>query len=109
MAVSRFYRVCEVLGMLGTAWIGGLLVYLGAPLWTWLVTVPAFVLVEFGCFASRDRKHELARARELAAKWRAAPQDPDEPLLAMAADELEAALAQNGERVGRDRTTAREG
>lgn len=61
VAVSRFYRVCEVLGLLGTAWIGGLLVYLGAPLWTWLVTVPAFVLVEFGCFASRDRKHEQAQ------------------------------------------------
>lgn len=34
----------------------------------------------------------LARVRELAAKWRAAPQDPEEPLLAMAADELDAAI-----------------
>lgn len=39
----------------------------------------------------------LARVRELPAKWRAAPQDPNEPLLAMAADELDAALSQAGE------------
>ena len=51
----------------------------------------------------------LARVRELAAKWRAAPQDPGEPLLAMAADELEAAISQAGEHVGRDRAAAREG
>lgn len=42
-------------------------------------------------------RDELARVRELAAKWRAAPQDPDEPLLAIAADELEAAISQAGE------------
>lgn len=45
----------------------------------------------------KELRAELARVRELAAKWRAAPQDPDEPLLAMAADELEAALSQPAE------------
>lgn len=40
---------------------------------------------------------EVARVRELAAKWRAAPQNPDEPILAMAADELDAALSQPAE------------
>lgn len=46
---------------------------------------------------ARGLRAELARVRELAAKWRAAPQNPDEPLLAMAADELEAALSQAAE------------
>lgn len=40
---------------------------------------------------------QLARVRELPAKWRAAPQNPDEPLLAIAADELDAALSQPAE------------
>lgn len=46
---------------------------------------------------ARELRTALARARELTAKWRAAPQNPDEPLLAMAADELEAALYQPAE------------
>lgn len=41
---------------------------------------------------ARELRTALARVRELAAKWRAAPQDPEEPLLAMAADELDAAI-----------------
>lgn len=41
---------------------------------------------------ARELRAALTRVRELAAKWRAAPQNPDEPLLAMAADELDAAI-----------------
>lgn len=46
---------------------------------------------------ARGLRAELARVRELAAKWRAAPQNPDEPLLAIAADELDAAISQPAE------------
>lgn len=46
---------------------------------------------------ARELRAELARVRELPAKWRAAPQNPDEPLLAIAADELDAALSQPAE------------
>lgn len=41
---------------------------------------------------TRELRAALTRVRELAAKWRSAPQNPDEPILAMAADELDAAI-----------------
>lgn len=64
--MTTFYRLMELLGFLGTCWVGGLLIYLDAPLWTWAVTVPAWILVEFGCFASRDRKHDEQMGRRAA-------------------------------------------
>lgn len=55
--MSTFYRVMEILGLVGSVWVFGLIWWAGVPGWTWGVTIPAFVLIEFGCFANRDRKH----------------------------------------------------
>lgn len=51
-----FYKTMQILGVAGMAWIGYLLWSLDAELWTWVVTIPAFALMEFGCFAYRDEQ-----------------------------------------------------
>lgn len=56
--MKKFYKAMMIIGLAGTGWIFYLL-YEYAPLWTWWITIPAFVAVEFGAFASRDMKHEF--------------------------------------------------
>ena len=50
----RVLRVFELVGLFALSWLLYLL-WNYAPNWTWLITVPAIVLIYFGAFASRDR------------------------------------------------------
>lgn len=51
-----------ILGMAGIAWICHLL-WVHAPNWTWWISIPALIAIEFGAFAERGREHAKTKAQ----------------------------------------------
>lgn len=60
----RFYTFLEWAGMLAVGTLYMIVAHLndGDYLWTALWFVPLMIVIEFGCFASRDKKHECRRS-----------------------------------------------
>jgi len=57
--IYKFYIAMEILGFVGMAMLFGLLAANNAKWYVWVYNITAFLLIEFGAFAWRDRKNEF--------------------------------------------------
>jgi hypothetical protein len=56
--MKTFYNSVIVLGWIGTWGLIALVSTSPLPWWKWILFGLALIATEFGCFASRDKKHE---------------------------------------------------
>lgn len=60
--MRTFYNIFIGLGWVGSLAMGWLIDTSPLPWWRWIISGIACLLIQFGCYAQRDKKHDQERA-----------------------------------------------